>query len=237
MFHNLLPRKTVIVPLLLNWSGLVTSIVAPPDTSYWRAPYALRVISDDARINGRTLVPDTYNGRTTGVYINSKRAPHEAYTIYPSGDPWASSFNYSNLTELYEQQFHSDSNSTELILIYGQKPPTASGTPLLLMNTDTGPGVTHLWPAASFVVDWRSWRFVWDETNERAILRNFGWTDGMRWIAYQGSATGSTFYIYRWNGTLPRPSDGWGSSVSDIVNASVNIDLEVVPLWQIPPLG
>ncbi|ORY08923.1 hypothetical protein BCR34DRAFT_386130 [Clohesyomyces aquaticus] len=218
--------------LLLTWTGFAASIVAPPDPSYWKAPYALRVISDDARLDGRTLVPQQYQGHTSTVYIDTKRNPEEAYTIYPSRDPWTGT---GVAGELFEQQYHSNSNSTELVLIYGSKPQTASGTPLFVLNTDTGPGVTHVWPAGSTVVTWGGYMFVWDEEKERAILRYSGWNEGMRWIA--SFSTGSSYFVYQFNGTLPDPKAGWGSSVSSIVNSGIAIDLEVVPLWTILESG
>ncbi|KAF2471527.1 uncharacterized protein BDR25DRAFT_313483 [Lindgomyces ingoldianus] len=222
--------------LLVTWISLSNATAAPADTSYWKPPYALRVVSNDDRINGRTIVPRTGStGLTTNVYIDTNRKLHEAYHIYPSGNPWATTWSWENHTQLYELAIHSDRNSTELVLYYDKKPPKASGTPLLQFTIDIGPGVTHYWPAGTTVVSWTSWRFVWDEANERAVLRMFGWDNAEQWIAWQRSGTENEFDVYRWNGTLPKQSDGWDNSLFDIVADHVDIELEVVPLWTISP--
>ncbi|KAF2117537.1 hypothetical protein BDV96DRAFT_394522 [Lophiotrema nucula] len=186
-------------------------------SSDFSPPYILRVLSQNETINGQILI------RGLGVNIDTTLTPQQAidsaYTIYPtsSRDPFTTS------VELFELQYHSDRNSSELVLIYSYKPPTANGSPLYALNLDTGPGVTHVWPAATTVVRWGWWTFVKDEEGKVFLKENI--SDEWQWIAWKYMQ--GRWSLGRWNGTTP---DGWSQDIYDKLTDHVDVKLEVVPL-------
>ncbi|KAH7125717.1 hypothetical protein B0J11DRAFT_506536 [Dendryphion nanum] len=209
-----------------------------PDPTYWRPPYGLRINSDDPRVHNALFTKDKL------FTISAKADPNRAFTIYPSSIPFSP--NITDITdvpdpgpwsraELFQDKYHSSKNSSELILMWSNKPQKAQGTtPLVFLNTDTGPGLTHTWPA-TFYVRWGGWRFVWDEKANKTTLGEYFYDSSWRWILWQ--VTNDVWQVGRWDGTVPSEDKGWGNAISSVINNHIEVDVEVVPLWVLEKSG
>jgi hypothetical protein len=140
-------------------------------------------------------------GVILGLKIDPNQTLSDAYLLFPSG-PFYSPHTYSkNDATLFDSEYGTPYNSSQLFIIGTRR--TSYGNPdYFHMTDDYGPGVLHVWPAATVVAAW-GWRFQMDNETGKEYLRSSSFDEGWKWLGY--TCCDNTWTVNLWNSKIRSP--------------------------------
>lgn len=177
--------------------------------SYRKSPCSLKIkerrfniVRQNLKINGlyvtRNMSPYT-PGYISGINIDPKKNVSDAYLLYPKGSIYNPGGYSKSGAQLYDSEYGTAYNSSQLF-ISGTRNVPYGNPDYFYMRNDYGPGVLHVWPAATVVAAW-GWKFVAENETSKEYLRSGSFDDGWKWLGNSGSD--DTWSVYLWNCKIP----------------------------------
>lgn len=206
----------IIFLTFILWIRLSMSLKFRTPSDEWASPYVLRVISynrpktsswstrrantrrQNSKIDGLyvTKTMDTYTpGRISGIKVDPKKNVSDAYLLYPEGAFYSPQTYSKNSATLFDSEYGTPYNASQLLVV-GTRRNTYGNPDYFNLVNDYGPGVLHLWPAATTVAAF-GWRFQKDNETGKEYLRSDSFDDGWKWLGY--SCCDDTWYMNLWN--------------------------------------